>query len=244
MLDKEVALSASNKPSKFKTRNWVEINDRIRGAYSPNKQIRFKTAMLRSSLCDYSDAYILVKANISVNNTVVEGAATNNAAKKVIFKNCALFTDYISKINNTQIDNAEYIDIVMPMYNLIEYSDNFSKTSGSLWQYCKGIPAVNNDGNIATNTTDSFKFKTKITGQTNNDGEINSVEIMVPLKYLSKFWRTLEMSLINCEVELILTWSASFVIISTNVGNHNPTFTITETNLHVPVVTLSTQDGI
>ena len=114
---------ASNKPSKFRTRNWVEINDDIRGAYSPNKQIIFKTAMLRSSLCDYSDAYILTKGNISVNNTV----AANNTNKKVIFKNCAPFTKCISKINNTQIDNAQYIDIVMPMYNLIEYSDNYSK---------------------------------------------------------------------------------------------------------------------
>ena len=129
LLDNEVALSASNKPSKFRTRNWVEINDDIRGAYSPNKQIRFKTAMLRSSLCDYSDAYILVKGNISVNNT----AAADNATKKVMFKNSAPFTNCISKMNNTQIDNAEYIDIVvMPMYNLIEYSDNYSKTSGSL----------------------------------------------------------------------------------------------------------------
>ena len=169
--------SASNKQSKFRTRNWVEINDDIRGAYSPNKQIGFKTAMLRSSLCDYRDAYILVKGNISVNNT----AAADNATKKVMFKNSAPFTNCISKMNNTQIDNAEYIDIVvMPMYNLIEYSDNYSKTSGSLWQYCKEIPAVNNAGNIidftATNTTDSFKFKTKITRQTNNDGRIDDVE--------------------------------------------------------------------
>ena len=126
-------------------------------------------------------------------------------------------------MNNTQIDNAEYIDIVMPMYNLIEYSDNYSKTSGSLWQYCKDIPAVNNAGNIvdftATNTTDSFKFKTKITGQTGDDGRIDNVEIMVPLKYLNNFWRTLEMLLINCEVNLILTWPANCVIISTNVPN-------------------------
>ena len=129
--------SASNKQSKFRARNWVEINDDIRVAYSPNKQIRFKTAMLISSLCDYSDAYILVKGNISVNNTVAEGAAANNAAKIVIFKNCAPFTNCISKINNTQIDNAEYIDIVMPMYNLIEYSDNYSKTSGSLCNIAK-----------------------------------------------------------------------------------------------------------
>ena len=124
--------SASNKPSKFKTRNWVEINDNIRGAYSHNKQIRFKTAMLTSSLCNYSDAYILVKENIAVSNTGT-AAAHNNTDKKVIFKNFAPFTNCISKINNNQIDNAEYIDIVMPMYNLVEYSDNYSKTSGSLW---------------------------------------------------------------------------------------------------------------
>ena len=243
--------NVSNKPSKFRTRNWAD--DIIRGAYSPNKQIRFKTAMQRSSLCDYSDAYILVKGNISVDNTAGVSADANNTNKKVIFKNCAPFTNCISKINNTQIDNAEYIDIVMPMYNLIEYSDNYSKTSGSLWQYCKDIPAVNNDGNIVgfdgANATDSFNFKSKITGQTaadNNNGNIAGradVEIMVPLKYLSNFWRTLEMPLINCEVELILIWSAGCVIIYTNVADQVPTFTITETNLYVPVVTLSTQDN-
>ena len=145
--------------------------------------------MLRSSFCDYCDAYILVKGNITVNNTAADGAVANNTNKKVIFKNCAPFTSCISKINNTQIDNAEYIDIVMPMYNLIEYSDNYSKTSGSLWQYCKDIPAVNNrvigDFNVA-NATDSFNFKTKITGETNDNGIIN-IEIMVPLKYLRNF---------------------------------------------------------
>ena len=174
----------SNKLSKFRTRNWVEINDEARGTYSPNKQIKFKTSMLRSSLCDYSDAYILVKGNITVNNNAGAGAAANNIGKKVIFKNCAPFTSCISKINNTQIDNAEYIDIVMPMYNLIQYSDNYSKTSGSLWQYCKEIPAVDNNGNIVefsgANATDSFNFKTKITGRTNDNGRID-VEIMFPL---------------------------------------------------------------
>ena len=177
---------ASNQPSKFRTRNWVEINDEARGTYSHNKQIKFKTAMLRSSLCDYSDAYILVKGNITVNNT----AAANNTNKKVIFKNCAPFTNCISKINNTQIDNAEYIDIVMSMYNLIEYSDNYSKTFGSLWQYCKEIPAVDDNGDIedfnGANATDSLNFKTKITGQTNNDDRMD-VEMMVQLKYLSNF---------------------------------------------------------
>ena len=96
----------------------------------------------------------------------------------------------------------------MPLYNLIEYSDNYSKTSGSLWQYFKDIPAVNNDNEAvnftANNLTDSFNFKVKMTGQTGDDGTKN-VEIMVPIKYLSNFWRTLEMSLINCEVNLILT---------------------------------------
>ena len=202
--------------------------------------------MLRSSLSDYSDAYILCKGYISVNNTGTAAAPTNKN-KKVIFKNCAPFTSCISKMNNTQTDNAEYIDIVMPMYNLIEYSDNYSKTSGSLWQYCKEIPAVNNDGDIVdfngANATDSFNFKTKITGQTDDDGRIDDIEIMVSLKYLSNFWRTLEMPLINCEVELILNWSGDCVIIYTDVAEQVPTFTITETNLYVPVVTLSTQDN-
>ena len=135
----------------------------------------------------------------------------------------------------------------MPMYNLIEYSDNYPKTSGSLWQYCKDIPAVNNAGNIFdftdNITIESFKFKTKITGQTNNDGRGDDVQIMVPLKYFSNFWRTLETPLINCEVDLILDWSENCVIISTNVANQVLTFTITETNLYVPLVTLSTQDN-
>ena len=100
--------------------------------------------MLRSSLCDYSDAYILVKGNITVNNTAADGAAANNTNKKVIFKNCAPFTNCISRINNTEIDNAQYIDIVIPMNNLIEYSDNYSKITGSLWQRMK-----RNERNIA-----------------------------------------------------------------------------------------------
>ena len=93
--------SASDQPSKFRTKNWVEINYDMRGAYSPNKQIRFKTAMLRSSLCDFSDAYILVKGNITVNNTAAADADANNTNKKVIYKNCPPFTNCVSKINNT-----------------------------------------------------------------------------------------------------------------------------------------------
>ena len=112
----------------------------------------------------------------------------------------------------------------MPMYNLIEYSDNYAKTTGSLWQYCKDIPARDNNNEIdifgTNNRTDSFKFKVKFTYQTGNDGT-KDVEIMVPLKYLSNFWRTLEMPLINCEVNLILTWSSTCVIISTDIQYQN-----------------------
>ena len=235
-----------NKPSTFRTKNWVEINDDVRGVYSPYKQITFKTLMLRSSLCHYSDAYILVK-EISVNNTAASGVAANKTVKKLIFKNCAPFTNCISKINNTQIDNAEYIDVIMPMYNVIEYSDNYSKTFRSLWQYYKDISAVDNDGDIVVfnggNDTDSLNFKSNLIGKT-DDGDIENVEIMVPLKYLSNLWRTLQMSSINCEIELILTWSRNSVIIITNVANQIPTFTKTETiTLHVPVVNLSTQDN-
>ena len=165
--------NAPNKSSKFGTKNWIEINDNTRGVYSPNNEVRFKTTMLRSSLCDFSDAYILVKGNITVNNTAGAGADVNNTSKKVIFKNFTPFTKCISKINNTQIDNAQYINTVMRMYNLIEHSNNYSKTSASLWQYCKEIPVVNNNNGIVNfngaNATDSFSFKTKITGQTNNN---------------------------------------------------------------------------
>ena len=202
--------------------------------------------MLKSSLCDYSEAYILAKGTISVNNTAAAGVAVNNDDKKVIFKNCAPFTNCISEINNTQIDNAKDIDTVMPVYNLIEYSDNYAKTTGSLWQYCKDIPARNNNNEIvnftAGNLTDSFNFKVKLTGQTDDDGT-KDLEIMVPLKYLSNFWRTLEMPSISCEFNLILTRSSSCVLISTNVQNQNATFTITDTKLYVPVVTLSTQEN-
>ena len=108
---------ASNQPSQFRTKNWVEINDGSRGTYNVNSQIKFKTTMLKSSLCDYSDAYIVVKGTITVNNTAAADADANNTNKKEVFKNCAPFTNCLSKIDNTQVDNAKDIDIVMPMYN-------------------------------------------------------------------------------------------------------------------------------
>ena len=135
--------STSDNLSKFRTRNWVEINDDSRGTYT-NADIKFKTTMLKSDLCDYADAYIFVKGTITITGEGDDAAARNlnERNKEVTFKNCAPFTKCISRINNTDIDNAQDIDIVMPMYNLIEYSDNYSKTSRSLWQYYKDDPTI------------------------------------------------------------------------------------------------------
>ena len=133
--------SASNQPSKFWTRNWVEINDEWRGTYT-GSDIKSKTTMLRSNLCDYIDAYILVKVTIKI-----VGAGNNDAAKRLDkrnagagFKNCAPFTKCIIRINNADIDTAQHTDIVMSIYNLTEYSKNYSKTFESLWQYFKDEP--------------------------------------------------------------------------------------------------------
>ena len=193
---------ATNQPSKFKTRNWIEINDESKGK-DDNSNIRFKMYMIRSNFCHYSDVFILVIGTITVPNRADAGATVSNTNKKVIFKNCAPFTDCITEINSTQVNDAQKIDIVMPMYNLIEYSDAYSKTSGNLWQYYRGKLDLDKNSNIidfpANNSNSvSFKFKEKITGQTRNGGT-KDFEIMVPLNYLSNFSRTVEMSLINID---------------------------------------------
>ena len=139
--------------------------------------------MLKSSLCDYSDTYILVKGTITIAGARADAAArqADERDKGVAFKNCAPFTYCISEINNTQVDNAKDIDIVMPMYNLIECSDNYEKTTGNLWQYFRDEP---ND-NLAN--SESFKSKIKIRGKTPNNDNEKDVEIMISLKYLSSF---------------------------------------------------------
>ena len=129
--------------------------------------------MLKSSLCDYSDAYILSSGAIIVKNTGT--AATTNNRKNIIFKNCALFTDCLSEMKNKQIDNVKDIEIVMLMYNLIKYNDNYSKTSGRLWQYYRDEPFLNDSGAIAgfpadNNNSAQFKFKRKIVGRIGNNG--------------------------------------------------------------------------
>ena len=144
--------------------------------------------MLKSSLFDYNDAYILVKRRTAI--TEVGDTVANRQAdernKGVTFKNCAPFTNCKSEINNTEIDNARDIDIVMPMYNLIEYSDNYSKTSGTLWQYNRDEPNDN------LRDSESIKSKIKTTGNTPNNGNTKDVEIMIPLKYLVIFRKLLK----------------------------------------------------
>ena len=141
---------------RFITKKWIKVYDQSGETYNPNKQIRFKTSMLRFDLCDYSDAYIVVKGDI----TVLRG---NNDAydKKIASKNNAPFISCISKINNTLINNAEDLDIVMPMYNLPEYSKNYRRTTGSLWNYYRDEPNSGfggDDNNINYSIKDSKSF--------------------------------------------------------------------------------------
>ena len=128
----------------------------------------------------YSDAYILVAADIT--------AIPNNAATQVLFKNCALFEKCRTEINKTFVDEADFINIIMPMYNLIEYSDNYSDTSGSLWQF-KRDEIINNADVTNDNNASSFKYKAGIIDNTENNGTKSAVKIDVPLKCLSNFWR-------------------------------------------------------
>ena len=162
--------STSDNLSKFRTRNWVEINDDSKGNYA-NSDIRFKTTMLRSNLCDYADSYKLVKGTITITGASADAAAerANKRDKGVTFRNCAPFTKCINRINNTDIDNDHDIDIVMPMYNLTEYSGNYSKSSGSLLQYYK------DDHNDNLANSKSLKSKVKITGKTPNNGNTKDV---------------------------------------------------------------------
>ena len=224
--------NTSNQPSKFTTKNWNKINDESTGGYTTGSDIKFKTTMLVSSLCDYADAYILVKGTKRITGAIDDTAVRrpDKRNKGVIFKNCAPFTKCIRKINGTETNNAQVIDIVMQMYNLIQYSDSYSKTSRSLSQYYKDDPNDNSE---------SFKSKVKITGNSPASGNTKDVKIIVQLKYLSNFGGTFEMPLFHYEISL-LTWSSTCVI-TTSTGEGR--FTRTDTNLYVPVVTLSTQDN-
>ena len=171
---------------RFITKKWVEVHDQSGSAddrYKPNKQIRFKTSMLRSDLCDFSDAYIVVKGDITLTKTN-EREIIDIRNSFLAFKNNAPFTNCISKINYVLTDNAEDLDIVMPMYNLIEYSKNYRKTTGSLWNYYRDAPnnppldddppTINYNADPIT-YSESFKYKSSITEKTSNANQENGV---------------------------------------------------------------------
>ena len=158
---------------KFITKKWVKVHDQSGSAddrYKPNKKIRFKTSLLRSDLCDYSDAYIVAKGDITLTKTNGRGII-DIKNRFLAFKNNAPLTNRISKINNGLINNAEDLNIVMPMYNLFEYSKNSRKTKGSLQNYYRdepnNPPTDNYNADPITNS-ESFKYKSSITGKTSN----------------------------------------------------------------------------
>ena len=177
------------------------------------------------------------------------------------FKNNAPFISCKTKISNTLVDNAEELDIVMPMYNLIEYSKNYSKTTGSLRSYYRDEPNSCAIGNINYSIKDSksVDYKTSTTSRFEDNNTERNVEIAVPLKYLSNFCRTPDTPLINCEINLILTWSENCVLSRKATRNADPdanpaiaainnptgaTFKITNTKVYIPVVTSSTEDEL
>ena len=208
--------------------------------------------MLRSDLCDYSDAYVWVKGKITVTDT------RNNANfdRRLTLKNNAPFISCISKINGELVENAEDLDIVITMYNLLEYSKNYEKTSGSLFNYYRDEPneaeIANDNGtiNISIRNSKSFDYKSKILG-TLAAGELekDDVEIVIPLKYLGNFWRSLDMPLINCEITLVFSWYKECVLVGRAHRGppaaapafitfpENAKFEITDCKLYVPVVT-------
>ena len=227
---------SSNEESKFATKKWYVIDSQTaKGKYKQGDTIKFETETIKSSLCDYSDAFILVTGNITV-------AANNDT--DVAFKNCAPFSTCTTKINDIFVDEANHIYIAMPMYNLIEYSDNYSDTPGSLWQIKRDeVPA--SDVDLSINNSQPFKYKAALLGKTANvvndtNSAVKYAKIVVPLKDLSNFWRSLEMPLINCKLYLELNWIEDCIFSS--AGNAAK-FAITDVKLHVPIVTLATKDS-
>ena len=259
----------SKQLSKFVTRKYVKVSS-LSNTYNENKSIRFKTPMLRSNLCDYSDVYILVKGTITVKAPGVNYNGDNIRHKRnrpLILKNIAPFVSCITRINGELIEDVDELDIVMSKYNLLEHSKNYRKTIGSLYNYYRDELSDdaddNNFDNIKVVNSNTFKYKNKITGNTYNvnagdDGnDVNKngtqeVELIIPLKYLGNFWRALNIPLISCEVSLELKWDKNYVITSLeqrDIGGGNrdnaPTgaaLAINYCKLYVPAVTLSKDD--
>ena len=151
---------------RFVTKKWIEVYDQSEKNYNPNKEIRIKTSMLRSDLCDFSDVYIVVEGDI----TLEGDDDANERNKNLTFKNNAPFINCISKINGIKIDTVKDLDDVMQMHNLLEYNKNYRKTTGSLWNYYRDEPS-----NPLSSNSESFKYKTNIVGKTpeDNDSSMN-----------------------------------------------------------------------
>ena len=156
--------NTDNEYSKFATKKWYIIDSESKGKYSHKNPIKVLTNSIESSLCDYSDAYILVTGNIT--------ATPNNGATQVIFKKCAPFEKCRTEINETFVDEADFINITMPVYNLIEYSDNYSDTSGSLWNF-KRDEITNNADVTNDDNAPSFKYKSNLIGKIEINGTKN-----------------------------------------------------------------------
>ena len=196
----------NGKASKFAKKKWSITDSETKGDYSHENPTKFLTSSLESSLFNYSEAYILVTGGIAVTRTItaagdnpIQRNQRSNAATQVAFKNCAPFKNYNTEINDTFVDEADFINVAVPMYSLIEYSDNHPDTSGSLWTFKRDEIASNANVTI-DNDGSSLKYKASITGDTAADGKIDGVKIAVPLKCFSDFWRSLAMPLINCKV--------------------------------------------
>ena len=206
---------------------WCVIDRKTTG-YCHHKPIKFITASIESSLCDYSDAYTLVTGDIAATRIIAVPAGSPavthpqrkqvlTAATQVAFKNCAPFKTCRTKIGGTFVDEADLINITMPMYSLIEYSDNYSDTSGSLWSF-KRDEVANNADVTNNDNAPSFEYKANFIGDTEADGTKKGVKIAVPLKYLSNFWRSLEIPLANCKVELSLRWIEECALTTAAIG--------------------------
>ena len=223
----------------FATKKWYIINDENNTNYGVNKDtgednqntIKYNTRVLKPDLCDYAEAYILVDGTIRATNAL--------NATRLALKNCAPFTKCNLEINDQHVDTAENLDLLMPMYNLIEYSDNYQDSSATLYQYKRDEPPEDDAiADLTANNSNSFKYKIKLLGnipQLAADaarvGKLN-VKIVVPLKYLSNFFRSLEMPLINCKMKLNLTWKKECVLL-TDAGH--AVFIINDTKMYVPV---------
>ena len=172
-------------------------------------------------------------------------AAGGNVNTNIAFKNFAPFTRCVTHINDEHIVTAENLDIMTPMYNLLEYSDNYADSSGSLWQFKRDELNVTTNPDVATDNSRSFKYKSSYLGAPTATGALNSVKLVVPLKYVSNFFRSLEMPLLNCKINLELSYTKNCVLSTAPSDDHNKTaFQIISTKLYVPIVTLSTKDNV